>query len=178
MFDNKVLDLYELYNLVVEKGGLVEVINKKQWQEIIKVVFLQSFYRIWFDRSTCLPKGSPPSPVNNVRSVHVALAVHSLPLSVRVRAEEPESAVRAANGNRVTQEGGSPTRLRRPPIFPPPRLPPLPHHLILLPSSPPTVSHLSPAPDELARLTRFHTSLFCHPPLTFTFRNPSWLPWD
>ena len=31
------LDLYELYNLVVEKGGLVEVINKKQWQEIIKV---------------------------------------------------------------------------------------------------------------------------------------------
>ena len=49
MFDNKVLDLYELYNLVVEKGGLVEVINKKQWQEIIKVVFLQSFYRIWFD---------------------------------------------------------------------------------------------------------------------------------
>ena len=39
MFDNKVLDLYELYNLVVEKGGLVEVINKKQWQEIIKVCF-------------------------------------------------------------------------------------------------------------------------------------------
>ena len=34
------LDLYELYNLVVEKGGLVEVINKKQWQEIIKVIFL------------------------------------------------------------------------------------------------------------------------------------------
>ena len=39
LFDNKVLDLYELYNLVVEKGGLVEVINKKQWQEIIKVCF-------------------------------------------------------------------------------------------------------------------------------------------
>ena len=32
-----VLDLFELYNLVCEKGGLVEVINKKQWQEIIKV---------------------------------------------------------------------------------------------------------------------------------------------
>ena len=28
----QVLDLYELYNLVVDKGGLVEVINKKQWQ--------------------------------------------------------------------------------------------------------------------------------------------------
>ena len=41
----KVLDLYELYNLVVEKGGLVEVINKKQWQEIIKVIFLQSLYQ-------------------------------------------------------------------------------------------------------------------------------------
>ena len=42
MFDNKVLDLYELYNLVVEKGGLVEVINKKQWQEIIKVIILHN----------------------------------------------------------------------------------------------------------------------------------------
>jgi hypothetical protein len=36
----QVLDLYELYNLVVEKGGLVEVINKKQWQEIIKGLHL------------------------------------------------------------------------------------------------------------------------------------------
>ena len=43
LFDNKVLDLYELYNLVVEKGGLVEVINKKQWQEIIKVFFFTIF---------------------------------------------------------------------------------------------------------------------------------------
>uniref|UniRef100_UPI0002651824 protein dead ringer homolog n=1 Tax=Strongylocentrotus purpuratus TaxID=7668 RepID=UPI0002651824 len=32
----QVLDLYELYNLVVAKGGLVEVINKKQWREITK----------------------------------------------------------------------------------------------------------------------------------------------
>lgn len=31
-----VLDLYELYKLVVDRGGLVEVINKKLWQEIIK----------------------------------------------------------------------------------------------------------------------------------------------
>ncbi|XP_012235877.1 protein dead ringer-like isoform X2 [Linepithema humile] len=31
-----VLDLFELYNLVVARGGLVEVINKKLWQEIIK----------------------------------------------------------------------------------------------------------------------------------------------
>ncbi|XP_011864729.1 PREDICTED: uncharacterized protein LOC105560320 isoform X3 [Vollenhovia emeryi] len=31
-----VLDLYELYKLVVHRGGLVEVINKKLWQEIIK----------------------------------------------------------------------------------------------------------------------------------------------
>jgi len=38
----QVLDLYELYNLVVEKGGLVEVINKKQWQEIIKGLSLPS----------------------------------------------------------------------------------------------------------------------------------------
>ncbi|XP_024875898.1 protein dead ringer isoform X1 [Temnothorax curvispinosus] len=31
-----VLDLFELYKLVVQRGGLVEVINKKLWQEIIK----------------------------------------------------------------------------------------------------------------------------------------------
>jgi len=32
----QVLDLYRLYNLVVEKGGLVEVINRKLWREITK----------------------------------------------------------------------------------------------------------------------------------------------
>ena len=37
-----VLDLFELYNRVVEKGGLVEVINKKQWQEIIRDLKLPS----------------------------------------------------------------------------------------------------------------------------------------
>ena len=37
-----VLDLYELFNKVVEKGGLVEVINKKQWQEIIRELRLPS----------------------------------------------------------------------------------------------------------------------------------------
>lgn len=31
-----VLDLYMLYKLVTEKGGLVEVINKKIWREITK----------------------------------------------------------------------------------------------------------------------------------------------
>ncbi|XP_020294233.1 protein dead ringer homolog isoform X2 [Pseudomyrmex gracilis] len=31
-----VLDLFELYKLVIQRGGLVEVINKKLWQEIIK----------------------------------------------------------------------------------------------------------------------------------------------
>ena len=42
------LDLYELYNLVVEKGGLVEVINKKQWQEIIKVtkIKINTFFKL------------------------------------------------------------------------------------------------------------------------------------
>merc|ERR1719384_2261758 len=38
----QVLDLYELFNLVVARGGLVEVINKKQWQEIIKGLGLPS----------------------------------------------------------------------------------------------------------------------------------------
>lgn len=32
----QVLDLYKLYTLVTEKGGLVEVINKKIWREITK----------------------------------------------------------------------------------------------------------------------------------------------
>lgn len=30
------LDMYKLYTLVVAKGGLVEVINKKLWREITK----------------------------------------------------------------------------------------------------------------------------------------------
>ncbi|KAB7496708.1 Protein dead ringer, partial [Armadillidium nasatum] len=38
----QVLDLYELYNLVVDRGGLVDVINKKLWQEIIKGLKLPS----------------------------------------------------------------------------------------------------------------------------------------
>ncbi|CAH0753898.1 unnamed protein product [Bemisia tabaci] len=37
-----VLDLYELYNLVIQRGGLVDVINKKLWQEIIKGLNLPS----------------------------------------------------------------------------------------------------------------------------------------
>jgi len=37
-----VLDLYELYNLVVARGGLVEVINKKIWREITKGLNLPS----------------------------------------------------------------------------------------------------------------------------------------
>lgn len=42
VFFFQVLDLYELYNLVTARGGLVEVINKKQWQEIIKGLNLPS----------------------------------------------------------------------------------------------------------------------------------------
>lgn len=38
----QVLDLYHLYRLVVEKGGLVEVINKKIWREITKGLNLPS----------------------------------------------------------------------------------------------------------------------------------------
>jgi ARID/BRIGHT DNA binding domain len=37
-----VLDLYELYQLVIARGGLVDVINKKLWQEIIKGLHLPS----------------------------------------------------------------------------------------------------------------------------------------
>ena len=36
------LDLYELFRLVVSKGGLVEVINKKLWREICKGLNLPS----------------------------------------------------------------------------------------------------------------------------------------
>ncbi|CAG0886294.1 unnamed protein product [Darwinula stevensoni] len=38
----QVLDLYELFNLVIARGGLVEVINKKLWQEVIKGLNLPS----------------------------------------------------------------------------------------------------------------------------------------
>ncbi|XKL64505.1 hypothetical protein PGB90_004591 [Kerria lacca] len=37
-----VLDLYELYRLVINRGGLVDVINKKLWQEVIKGLNLPS----------------------------------------------------------------------------------------------------------------------------------------
>ena len=36
------LDLYELFRLVVSKGGLVEVINKKLWREVTKGLNLPS----------------------------------------------------------------------------------------------------------------------------------------
>ncbi|VDM59288.1 unnamed protein product [Angiostrongylus costaricensis] len=38
----QVLDLYELYRLVVQHGGLVEIINKKLWREITKGLNLPS----------------------------------------------------------------------------------------------------------------------------------------
>lgn len=38
----QVLDIYELYRLVVARGGLVEVINKKIWREITKGLNLPS----------------------------------------------------------------------------------------------------------------------------------------
>ncbi|XP_071965441.1 protein dead ringer homolog [Antedon mediterranea] len=38
----QVLDLYELFQLVTSKGGLVEVINKKMWREITKGLNLPS----------------------------------------------------------------------------------------------------------------------------------------
>lgn len=36
------LDLYKLYKLVISKGGIVEVINKKLWREITKGLNLPS----------------------------------------------------------------------------------------------------------------------------------------
>jgi hypothetical protein len=38
----QVLDLYELYRLVVSHGGLVEIIKKKLWREITKGLNLPS----------------------------------------------------------------------------------------------------------------------------------------
>lgn len=32
----QILDLYMLYKLVTEKGGLVEIINRKIWREVTK----------------------------------------------------------------------------------------------------------------------------------------------
>ncbi|RXN15501.1 AT-rich interactive domain-containing 3B-like protein [Labeo rohita] len=41
----QVLDLYMLYKLVTEKGGLVEVINKKIWREITKGLNLPTYMK-------------------------------------------------------------------------------------------------------------------------------------
>lgn len=37
-----VLDLYTLWKLVIARGGIVSVINRKQWQEVIKGLNLPS----------------------------------------------------------------------------------------------------------------------------------------
>lgn len=42
VMSKQVLDLYELYRLVCEKGGVLEVINKKHWQDVIKRLKLPS----------------------------------------------------------------------------------------------------------------------------------------
>ncbi|KAL5287503.1 ARID3A.2 family protein [Megaselia abdita] len=42
VMSKQVLDLYELYRLVCEKGGVLEVINKKLWQDVIKRLRLPS----------------------------------------------------------------------------------------------------------------------------------------
>lgn len=62
----QVLDLYMLYKLVTEKGGLVEVINKKLWREITKGLNLPT---------------SITSAAFTLRtqSVHVSVSSHSYP---------------------------------------------------------------------------------------------------
>uniref|UniRef100_A0A915EU61 ARID domain-containing protein n=1 Tax=Ditylenchus dipsaci TaxID=166011 RepID=A0A915EU61_9BILA len=51
----QVLDLYELYRLVVQHGGLVEIINKKLWREITKGLNL-------------------PNSITNIRSISTTMS--------------------------------------------------------------------------------------------------------
>jgi len=57
----QVLDIYELYKLVVARGGLVEVINKKIWREITK--------------------GQSTVQYNKCR-FHASNTIHEIPLSI------------------------------------------------------------------------------------------------
>ncbi|KAF8794786.1 Protein dead ringer like protein [Argiope bruennichi] len=87
----QVLDLYELYRLVVARGGLVEVINKKIWREITKGLNLPS---------------SITSAAFTLRTHHEVL------VPVRVREGEVEHKRGAAGGHRRQQKGGPQEQLR------------------------------------------------------------------
>ena len=62
------LDIYQLFKLVVSKGGLVEVINKKLWREITRGLNLPaSITSAAFTlRTQCVFHGGhiAPMPVN------------------------------------------------------------------------------------------------------------------
>ncbi|MGH0120766.1 UNVERIFIED_CONTAM: hypothetical protein FKN15_027132 [Acipenser sinensis] len=67
----QVLDLYMLYMLVTEKGGLVEVINKKLWREITKGLNLPtSITSAAFTLRTHLSRatnGKPLAPIQKIK---------------------------------------------------------------------------------------------------------------
>ena len=140
-----VLDLYELFNKVVEKGGLVEVINKKQWQEIIREMRLPSSitsaaftlrtqYTRYLVRQTSVFKqchfsllmsswGGRISLLNTNPCVYVTM----LSVSVRVQDKEPQQALWSQRHCWKSEEGRE-ERLRgarHVPLLPLP-LPPAP----------------------------------------------------
>ena len=65
-----VLDLFRLYQLVVEKGGLVEVINRKIWRDITKGLNLPaSITSAAFTLRTQYMKVSSHIDIGRLRSV-------------------------------------------------------------------------------------------------------------
>ena len=42
VFDKKDLDLYRLFNLVVQRGGVLQVVNRKLWREITRELELSA----------------------------------------------------------------------------------------------------------------------------------------
>lgn len=80
----QVLDLYTLYKLVTEKGGLVEVINKKIWREITKGLNLPT--SITSAAFTLRTQWVTPLAINNLITCR-AIAYH---FTLQLVVQEPQ----------------------------------------------------------------------------------------
>ncbi|KAK6317761.1 hypothetical protein J4Q44_G00110520 [Coregonus suidteri] len=119
----QVLDLYMLYKLVTEKGGLVEVINKKNWREITRGLNL------------------PTSITSAAFTLRTQYMKYLYPYECEKKGLSSPGKLQAAiDGNR--REGRRPSYSNNLYHFSPSTAPGHPHHSLL---SPPKMPHYSSA---------------------------------
>ncbi|CAB1322643.1 unnamed protein product [Coregonus sp. 'balchen'] len=131
----QVLDLYMLYKLVTEKGGLVEVINKKNWREITRGLNL------------------PTSITSAAFTLRTQYMKYLYPYECEKKGLSSPGKLQAAiDGNR--REGRRPSYSNNLYHFSPSTAPGHPHHSLLSPPKMPLYSsaghndlHTSPSPS-------------------------------